>query len=94
MSALIETRKEYAERLQNAKLARQANIENQVQAYRSQLEATTDATEINKLQEVIDSLDKVIAFEDSSSATEYAKTETQSVAGRVGMTTIVSPERR
>lgn len=94
MSALIETREEYAKRLQNAKLARQSSIESQVQAYRAQLEAVTDSTEINELQEVIDSLDKVIAFENSSSATEYAKTEAQPVAGRVGMATVVSPERR
>lgn len=100
MSTLVETRTQYVKRLESIKVMQSAQIESQIEAYRKQLEAQLDQTESNKLKDVITALDKVIAFEASSSDTDYAIRDAiasqpaQHVDGRVGMQTIVSPERR
>lgn len=96
MSMLIETRNAYVDRLEKAKAERDSKIEEQVTAFRKTLEETTDSSEIVKLQEVIDSLNKVIAFEASSSSTDYAQPveQRQHVEARAGMTGVFMPERR
>lgn len=100
MGTLIETRTQYVKRLDSIKMMQKAQIDEKVEAYRKQLEAQVDNTEVNKLQEVIAALDKVISFESQGTSTDYvARDATMNVAqqhveGRVGMPTILSPERR
>ena len=100
MGTLIETRTQYVKRLDSIKAMQKAQIDEKVEAYRKQLEAQVDNTEVNKLQEVIAALDKVISFESQGTSTDYVVREAamnatpQHVEGRVGMAAILSPERR
>ena len=100
MGTLIETRTQYVKRLDSIKMMQKAQIDEKVEEYRKQLEAHVDNTEVNKLQEVIAALDKVISFESQGTSTDYVVRDAtmnvapQHVEGRVGMATILSPERR
>lgn len=104
MNMLIETRNSYAAKLEEMKVARNKSIEEKVNAYRLQVEAATPTTEIDKLQDVISSLDKVINYEASESTSSVstpapavntgANVDTSHVVGRQGMAGVFTPERR
>lgn len=104
MSMLIEKRQELMNELASLEAARKKEIDEKVEAYRVSIEANTPKEKIEKVKNVINALDEVIAY-DSALVSSVEQTVikdsgpvlrpdfAQAIESRPGMATVFSPSR-